>query len=94
MVKRLSSEEKITLLQNLSGWVELEGREAIQKSFKFNDFNEAFAFMTDVALKAEEINHHPEWSNVYNTVDVVLTTHDVDGLSELDIELAKFMDEL
>ena len=77
-----------------SGWVLEEGRDAIRKEFKFKNFVDAFGFMTRAAIWAEKWNHHPEWSNVYNRVDVVLITHDVDGLSELDVKLAKKMDVL
>ena len=79
-------------LAGLSGWQLQDGRDAIQKSFTFKDFNAAFAFMTRIALKAEAMNHHPEWYNVYNRVDIVLTSHDVAGLSERDIVLATFID--
>ncbi len=77
-----------------SGWILQEGRDAIRKQFKFKNFVNAFGFMTRAAFWAEKWNHHPEWSNVYNRVDVVLITHDVDGLSELDVKLAKKMDAL
>ena len=77
-----------------TGWSMVEGREAIAKRFVFRNFVEAFGFMTRAALWAEKLNHHPEWSNVYKTVDVVLTTHDCDGLSELDVKLATRMDQL
>lgn len=80
------------LLSN--GWSAVEGRDAIHKTFVFADFTEAFAFMTRTALWAEKWNHHPEWSNVYKTVEVTLTTHDADGLSELDVKLARKMDEI
>ena len=80
--------------ESLEGWVELEEAKAIHKTFKFADFNAAFAFMTACALKAEQMNHHPEWSNVYNTVNVTLTTHDVGEVTAKDIELARFMDAL
>lgn len=76
------------------GWSMVEGRDAIAKRFVFRNFVEAFGFMTRAALWAEKLNHHPEWSNVYKTVDVVLTTHDCDGLSELDVKLATRMDQL
>jgi 4a-hydroxytetrahydrobiopterin dehydratase len=79
-------------LKNLTGWSAAQGREAISKSFKFADFNAAFAFMTEVALSASRLDHHPEWSNVYNKVDVLLTTHDAGGVTANDIELAKIMD--
>lgn len=73
-------------------WKEVEGRDAIQKQFMFKNFNQAFGFMTRVALKAEKMDHHPEWFNVYNKVDVTLSTHDVGGVSDFDITLAKFME--
>ena len=77
-----------------SGWSLVEGRDAIHKEFKFADFNEAFGFMTRVALKADKMNHHPEWFNVYNNVNVTLSTHDVGGLSMRDVTLAKFMNSV
>ena len=77
-----------------AGWARVEGRDALQKSFVFGDFVEAFGWMTRAALWAEKLTHHPEWFNVYKTVDVVLTTHDIGGLSELDAKLAKKMDSL
>ena len=76
------------------GWAMVEGREAITKRFVFADFNAAFGWMTRVALVAEQMNHHPEWFNVYKTVDVTLATHDVGGLSNLDVALASKMDRL
>ncbi len=79
-------------LKNLSGWTAAPDREAIAKSFKFADFNAAFAFMTEVALSASRLDHHPEWSNVYNRVEVVLTTHDAGGVTANDVELARIMD--
>ena len=79
-------------LKELPLWTKVEGRDAIQRNFKFADFNHAFAFMTSVALHAEKRDHHPEWFNVYNRVDVTLTTHDADGVSALDLDMAKFMD--
>ena len=81
-------------LSQLTGWQAVEGRDAIAKTFRFKDFNAAFGFMTCVALEAEKRDHHPEWFNVYNRVEVVLTTHDADGVSALDVALAKFMDGL
>jgi 4a-hydroxytetrahydrobiopterin dehydratase len=80
------------VLAQLSGWSAAEGREAIVKTFKFKDFNEAFGFMTRIALAAEKLDHHPEWFNVYNRVEVLLATHDADGVTELDLTLAKIMD--
>lgn len=76
----------------LPGWTAVEGRDAIRKRFVFADFKAAFAFMTRVALKAEQMDHHPEWSNVYATVDVLLATHDADGVTALDLELARYCD--
>ena len=81
-------------LGRLTGWAKVAGdRDAISKTFRFKDFNAAFGFMTRVALKAEQLDHHPEWSNVYNRVEVTLATHDADGVTELDVTLAQFMDE-
>ena len=83
------------LVAKCPNWAAVEGeRDAVQRVFKFADFKTAWAFMSAAALKAEQMDHHPEWSNVYSTVDVVLTTHDVDGVSAKDIELATFMDDL
>ena len=76
----------------LDGWTSVEGRDAIAKTFRFADFNAAFAFMTRVALMAEKLDHHPEWFNIYNRVEVTLATHDAHGVTELDIKLAQFMD--
>ena len=81
-------------LSSLQGWSEAEGRDAIVKSYRFADFNAAFGFMTRVALLADKLDHHPEWSNVYNRVDVLLATHDADGVTELDLQMATFMDEV
>jgi 4a-hydroxytetrahydrobiopterin dehydratase len=80
-------------LKALCGWSAKEGRDAITKTFKFKDFNQAFGFMTRTAIMADKLDHHPEWFNVYNTVEVLLATHDADGVTELDVTLAKFMDE-
>lgn len=77
-----------------SGWRLLDERDAIAKTFEFRDFVEAFSWMTRIAIHAEKIDHHPEWSNVYKTVEVTLTTHDLGGLSTLDVALAKTMDGL
>lgn len=77
----------------LPGWTAASGRDAIAKSYRFDDFNAAFGFMTRVALVAEKMDHHPEWSNVYNRVEVVLTTHDAGGVTQKDIDLARFMDQ-
>jgi 4a-hydroxytetrahydrobiopterin dehydratase len=78
----------------LKGWAPAEGRDAIVKTFSFPDFNAAFGFMTRVALLADKLDHHPEWSNVYNRVEVLLATHDADGVTALDVQLASFMDEI
>jgi len=81
------------VLKKLKSWkVSHDGREAITKEFKFSDFKSAFSFMTKVALKAEELGHHPEWFNVYNKVSITLTTHDVKGMSEKDIKLGTYID--
>ena len=80
------------VLAQLSGWSAAEGREAIVKTFRFKDFSEAFGFMTRIALAAEKLDHHPEWFNVYNRVEVLLATHDADGVTALDLALAKIMD--
>ncbi len=91
--------EKLTLhdlngaIEELDGWSKAAGRDAIEKTFTFADFNVAFAFMTEVAAKAEAMDHHPEWFNVHATVKVTLATHDAGGVTGLDIELARFMDE-
>ena len=79
-------------LAGLPGWSAAEGRDAIVKTFKFADFNAAFGWMTRVALAAEKLDHHPEWFNVYSRVEVLLATHDADGVTELDVRLAKLMD--
>ncbi|AXI49912.1 MAG: 4a-hydroxytetrahydrobiopterin dehydratase [Roseobacter sp.] len=96
MSERLSEETRKTVLAPLfsTGWAMVEDRDAIVKTFKFNDFADAFGWMTRAAIWAEKWNHHPEWENVYNKVIVTLTTHDVDGLSSLDAKLARKMDGL
>jgi 4a-hydroxytetrahydrobiopterin dehydratase len=81
-------------LAQLPDWSAVHGRDAIERGFRFKDFNAAFGFMTRVALAAEKLDHHPEWSNVYNRVEVVLTTHDAGGVTELDVRLAKIMDAI
>ena len=81
-------------LAQLPGWARVEGgRDAICRTYRFDDFNAAFGFMTRVALMADRLDHHPEWFNVYNRVEVTLATHDADGVTELDVRLARFMDE-
>ena len=94
MVERLSAEARKSALNGLPGWSEVTGREAIAKTFTFKDFNEAFGFMTRAALVAEKSDHHPEWRNVYKTVEVVLATHDAGGVTKLDIELATAMNAI
>jgi 4a-hydroxytetrahydrobiopterin dehydratase len=79
-------------LKQLEGWTGVPGRDAIARRFRFRDFNAAFGFMTRVALKAETMDHHPEWSNVYDRVEVLLATHDAGGVTALDVELARFID--
>lgn len=90
----LAGTEKEDALKSLTGWKLMENRDAIQKSYVFDDFVQAFGFMSKVAIVSEKMGHHPEWFNVYNKVDVVLSTHDCSGLSMLDIDLAKKMDLL
>lgn len=94
MALRLTGEDRTAALAQIPDWDMVDGRDAIARTFKFPDFNAAFGFMTRVAMKADQRNHHPEWSNVYNTVTVVMTTHDAGGLTDLDIELARFMDAI
>lgn len=92
MAQKLNPADRAKALSELVGWSELSGRDAIAKSFKFKTFNEAFGFMARVALEAEKLDHHPEWTNVFNKVDVVLSTHSAGGLTELDVKLARKMD--
>lgn len=87
----LSEADRKQALGELPGWSETDGGNAISRKFEFKNFSEAFAFMTRAALQAEKMNHHPEWSNVWNKVDVTLTTHDAGGLTENDVKLAKAM---
>jgi 4a-hydroxytetrahydrobiopterin dehydratase len=94
MAKALDDAERIAVLADLPGWTLVTGRNAMSKRFQFADFNAAFGWMTRVALVAEKIDHHPEWFNVYRTVDVTLSTHDAGGLTQLDVTLAKAMDRL
>ena len=91
MARLLAEEERRAALSELPGWTETPERNAIRKSFKFKSFNEAFAFMTRAALVAEKLDHHPDWSNVYNRVEVTLSTHSAGGVTELDIAFAKKM---
>ena len=94
MAQKLAPEHRTAALAKVPDWKSVEGRDAIFRSFKFKDFSEAFGFMTRAALAAERMNHHPEWFNVWNRVDVTLSTHDAGGLTKLDIELATAMDKL
>mgnify|MGYP000639768059 CR=1 FL=1 len=88
---KLSDEQIQTALQDLEGWSVVDGK--LHKEFQFSDFNEAFGFMARASMHIEKMNHHPEWFNVYATVEVTLATHDAGGVTELDITLARFMDE-
>ncbi len=94
MAEKLSGEARKAALARLNGWSEVPGRDAISKKFVFADFNQAFGFMARAALVAEKLDHHPEWFNVYKTVEVTLSTHDAGGLTERDIKLAETMDKL
>src|SRR6187399_376676 len=94
MVERLTAGARQAALAELPGWSETPGREAIARTFTFRDFNEAFGFMSRAALVAEKADHHPEWRNVYKTVEVVLATHDAGGVTKLDIQLAKTMNAI
>ena len=91
-MKKLSVKDKTMALKKLKGWKIIKNRNAITKQFVFDDFISAFEWMTSIAIYAEQKNHHPEWFNVYNKVNVVLTTHDTGGVSLLDIDLAKKME--
>jgi 4a-hydroxytetrahydrobiopterin dehydratase len=88
----LSAQDRAPLLAELPGWTPVKDRDAIHKRFSFADFNTAFAFMTRVAIQAEKSDHHPEWFNVYNRVDITLSTHDANGLTRRDIDLAHFIE--
>ena len=90
----MNQKNRAKYLAELEGWEKVEDRNAIQKAFKFKNFNQAFSFMTRVAMEAEKTNHHPEWLNVYNQVEVTLTTHDAHGVTEKDIKLAHFMNSI
>lgn len=94
MAERLSAEARKQAMGELPGWTDFQGRDAIAKTFVFRDFNEAFGFMTRAALVAEKMDHHPEWHNVYKTVEVVLSTHDAGGVTARDIALAKAMNAI
>jgi 4a-hydroxytetrahydrobiopterin dehydratase len=94
MAQKLDETARKGLAARLPGWTMAAGRDAIQRTFKFKDFNEAFGFMSRAALVAEKMDHHPEWSNVWNKVEVTLTTHSAKGLTELDLKLAEAIDKI
>ena len=94
MAEKLTGAARAEALAGLEGWAEVEGRDAIAKTFRFADFSGAFGFMARAALAAEKMDHHPEWLNIYNRVEVTLSTHDAGGLTERDIGLAAAMDRL
>ncbi len=96
MTEQLTKDQRTTMLAPLlaQGWAMADGRDAMTKRFHFEDFNAAFGWMTRAAMIAEVMNHHPEWSNVYNRVEVTLTTHDAGGLSQLDVQMAQALDGL
>jgi len=94
MAQKLDETARKDLAARLPGWTMAAGRDAIQRTFKFKDFNEAFGFMSRAALVAEKMDHHPEWSNVWNKVEVTLTTHSAKGLTELDLKLGEAMDKI
>ncbi|MCF8534453.1 MAG: 4a-hydroxytetrahydrobiopterin dehydratase [Reyranella sp.] len=94
MTAKLAGNTRSDALASLKEWTEVPGRDAIRRSFKFADFNQAWGFMTRVALAAEKADHHPEWSNVYSKVEIVLSTHDAGGVSDKDVALARFIDSI
>jgi 4a-hydroxytetrahydrobiopterin dehydratase len=94
MAEKLTGAARKAALAKLQGWIEVDGRDAIRRNFTFTDFNEAFGFMARAALIAEKLDHHPEWFNVYNRVEVTLATHDAGGVTERDLKLAQEMDRL
>jgi len=94
MVERLHGAARQSAVKELHGWNEVEDRDAIRKTYHFGSFREAWGFMSQVALLAEKMDHHPEWFNVYNRVEIILSTHDVDGLSDRDVKLAHAIDEI
>ena len=94
MAQKLSVEARKAALAKLAGWSDAKGRDAITKKFVFADFNAAFGFMARAALVAEKLDHHPEWFNVYKTVEVTLATHDAGGVTELDVKLAEAMERI
>ena len=94
MVEKLTGSARKSALAKLHGWSDVKGRDAISRTFTFKDFNEAFGFMTRAALVAEKLDHHPEWFNVYDKVEVTLATHDAGGVTERDVALAEAMNRL
>ena len=94
MAEKLTGPARKAVLAKLVGWTEVDGRDAIRRKFSFKNFSEAFGFMTRAALVAEKLDHHPEWFNVYNTVEVTLATHEAGGVTERDVKLAQEMNEL
>ncbi|CAB3760699.1 4a-hydroxytetrahydrobiopterin dehydratase [Paraburkholderia solisilvae] len=94
MIQKLSADERALQLRQLNGWQSVAERDAIERSLEFADFNEAFGFMSRVAIKAQEMDHHPEWFNVYNKVRITLSTHEVNGVTVRDVELARFIDSI
>ena len=94
MAEKLTGEARREALARLKGWQEADGRDAIRRTYQFRNFSEAFGFMARGALAAEKMDHHPEWSNVYKTVEVTLSTHDAGGLTEKDVKLAAAMDRI
>ena len=93
-MSKLAGEARAAALAELDGWSEVDGRDAIRRAFHFNNFSEAFAFMTRVALAAEKMNHHPDWSNVYDRVDIELSSHDLGGVTERDTKLAVIINKI
>ena len=94
MTERLQGAGRVKAVKDLDGWADVDGRDAIAKTYRFKNFRSAWGFLSQAALIAEKMDHHPEWSNVYGRVDVVLTTHSVNGLSDLDVKLAQKLDEI
>lgn len=94
MIEKLTGAARDAAIRGLDGWAEVPGRDAIIKTFTFKDFNAAFGFMGRAALKAEKMDHHPEWYNIYNRVEVTLASHDAGGVTQKDIDLAAFMDQV
>lgn len=94
MSEKLQGQARIKALAELEGWADVPGRDAISKTYRYKNFRQAFGFMTQAALLAEKMDHHPEWSNIYGKVEVVLTTHSAHGVTALDVNLAKKIDEI